>query len=197
MAVDFSGSTITIPRLFPGKPKLDAAFFRGMKDATIHIQKLARSNITNKKGFKAASGALAKSIAREIKVEGGALVGRIGSPLVYAGVQEGLDRQGRSRTKTTIRAKKKYLTIPVGPALTRAGRPRFTSVRKVPNVKFIKRRGKPPLWAQVHNKRLLVFFVGKKEVTITARPYMRPALKKGLPRVEVIIMNELMAVVDG
>lgn len=198
MAVDFTGSAIKLPKLIAtGSPGLPEAFFKGMKKATIHVQKLARQNATNQGGFKAASGRLARSIAREIKVEGNDIVGRIGSALVYAGVQEGLDKQNRSRMRTVIKAKKKWLTVPTNAAKTASGQPRFSSVRNVPNVKFIPRKGKPPLWAQVQNRKLKVFFVGRKQVTIDANPYMRPALKTGLPQVEVIIMNEIMKVVDA
>lgn len=198
MAVDFSGSRVTLPSLFPGKPKLDQAVFRGMKKATIHVQQLARKNATNQGVFKAASGRLAGSIAREVKVEGNAIVGRIGSPLIYAGVQEGLDKQGRSRAATIIKAKNKKLAIPIGEARTKAGRARFTSPRQVPNLRVIPRKGKATLLARVvARNKIIPMFVLKDSVKIKARPYMRPALKTGFFRATEIIMNEVIKVVDA
>jgi len=198
MAVDFSGSRVTLPPLFPGKPKLDQAVFKGMKKGIIHIQQLARKNATNQGVFKAASGRLAGSIAREVKAEGNAIVGRIGSPLVYAGVQEGLDRQGRSRTATIIKAKNKKLAIPLGAARTKAGRARFTSPRQVPNLRVIPRRGKSTLLARVvARNKIIPMFVLKDSVKIKARPYMRPALKTGFFRATEIIMNDVIKVIDA
>lgn len=198
MAVDFSGSRVTLPKLFPGKPKLDQAVFKGMKKGIIHIQQLARKNATNQGVFKAASGRLAGSIVREVKIENNDIVGRIGSPLIYAGVQEGLDKQGRSRSKTTIKAKNKKLAIPLGAARTKAGRARFSSPRQVPNLRVIPRRGKSTLLAKVVGRnKIIPMFVLKDSVTIKARPYMRPALKTGFFRATEIIMNEVMRVVDA
>ncbi len=198
MAVDFAGSRVTLPRLFPGKPKLDAAVFRGMKKSVIHVQQLARKNATNQGVFKSASGRLAGSIAREVKVEGNNIVGRIGSALVYAGIQEGLDKTNRPKTHTIIKAKNKKLAIPIGEARTKAGRARFTSPRQVPNLRAIPRRGKATLLARVvARNKIIPMFVLKDSVKIKARPYMRPALKTGFFRATEIIMNEVIKVVDA
>jgi len=198
MAVDFKGSTIKLPPLFPGKPKLDEAVFRGMKKATIHVQGLARKNATNSGVFKGASGTLAGSIGREIVVAGNDIIGRIGSSIVYAGVQEGLDKANRPRAATIIKAKTKKLAIPLSAARTKAGRARFTSPRNVPNLKVIPRRGKSTLLAKVvARNKIIPMFVLKDSVTIKARPYMRPALKTGFFRATDIVMNEVMKVVDA
>lgn len=193
-----SGSKVTLPKLFPGKPKLDQAVFRGMQKATIHVQGLARKNATNQGVFKGASGRLAGSIAREVVVAGNDIVGRIGSPLAYAGVQEGLDKALRPKAQTIIKAKSKKLAIPLGAARTKAGRARFTSPRQVPNLKVIPRRGKSTLLARVvARNKIIPMFVLKDSVKIKARPYMRPALKTGFFRATEIIMNEVIKVIDA
>ena len=119
------------------------------------------------------TGRLRGSIQGTAEEIGGQLsiVLRAGTPdggrIPYARIHE---EGGTIRPKTG-----RYLKIPVGPALTGAGVARGG---RTPGLHFVPRPG-GGLLADASGR---VFFVLKPSVTITARPYLGPAIKAVQPR---------------
>ena len=118
------------------------------------------------------TGNLAGSVASDVQVKTGELEiglqagGRRGSasqPVRYARIQEKGD---------TVRPKRgRFLAIPIGPALTAAGVPRFHSPRDVPDLVFVQSlRGQPLLVKQGTGEP---WFLLRRKVTIKPKHYLR------------------------
>ena len=96
----------------------------------------------------------------------------------------------------TIRPKRsKFLTIPVKDELkTAAGVRRYPSARLVPGLTYAKtRRGQHIL---VHRDTSEVWYVLREQVTVEARPFMRPALKRVIKNISPDIKDALAKVVQ-
>lgn len=91
----------------------------------------------------------------------------------------------------------KALAIPVGPALTRAGVPRYTSPRQVQGLVLIPRYNKAPVLGRFEGDKLMVYFVLKKSVTIPARLGLKEKWKTQLVDIVPIMKNEFDKVVIG
>jgi len=92
-----------------------------------------------------------------------------GEPLKYARIQE------LGGTVRPTRAK--YLSIPVGPALTAAGVSKYASPRQVPGLHFVQSLKGQPLLADQEGT---VWFVLKKSVTIKAKHFLRDGLRAAI-----------------
>lgn len=124
------------------------------------------------------------SIRAEVEVEGD--LARI--HLLAGGEYQGLSiRYARAHEwGATIRpVNRKYLTIPLEAALNGAGQARYASVQQMPFAEFRIVKGDDGV------KRLLVvdarndvaWYVLVTQVTLPERPYLRPALQRGLAEV--------------
>lgn len=135
-------------------------------------------------GPRARSGRLRASIAASVEPvsDGLELRGRAGgnskggAQVRYARMQE---YGGVQRPRNA-----KMLAIPVGPALTGAGVSKFASPRDVPGLVLVRSRGGAFLLVKSgegmsgRSKKIgEVWYVLKRQVTIPAQPYMRPAMQ--------------------
>lgn len=84
----------------------------------------------------------------------------------------------------------KLLAVPVNARARKLTRGR-RSVRDIPNLKFIARRGKPPLLAFIENGRMKPMFVLLQSVTLPERPYIRPAVKLARPRIMKLLTDTI------
>lgn len=155
---------------------------RRLLKACIMVTNTAKENLAvgGASGFKTSHGDLG-SLRGSIAYEVEGFVGRVGSNLKYARIQE----LGGVITPKTAKA----LAIPIHPEAQRASGPRsFT------NLKLIPRPGKPSLLIRQEGRKTYSRTSGKKRVahiavtrwdlmyvlvksvTLPARPYLRPAL---------------------
>ena len=67
----------------------------------------------------------------------------------------------------------KYLTQPIGPALTAAGVPKFTSARQVPGLRFIRSKAGTPLLVDAQGT---LWYVLHTRVKIKPKRYLRDAI---------------------
>jgi phage gpG-like protein len=158
----------------------------GAEDA----ERIAKLNVTGRGAMSLGvrSGRLRASIAASAHDISGGVEVRLraggsskgGAQVRYAAIHEG---NGRAGGYTTIRPKKgKYLTIPVGPALTKRAGVSKGSARDVPGLAVVrlpgggfglgknsgaKGKGKMQLW-----------YILRDHVNIPHRPYLTPALEE-------------------
>jgi len=106
----------------------------------------------------------------------------------------------------TIRPKRgKYLAIPVGPALTSSGVARYASPRDVPGLTFAQSRKGQPMLVQAQKAGRgktgraagTVMFLLRRQVTIRARPFMGPAMKKTAEALAERLPKVLVEVISG
>jgi len=171
---------VKVNKLLVGRKKLRAATFMALQISSNRVAQFARTNAT--KNFKdpSPSGGIKDNIRSEVVGEGADVVARIGvvgKPAVYAGVQEGMDKKGNTRTSTTIKKKGPHLTIPLSFAKGKGRRPKvsdftgtFTRRSKAGNLIIFQKiaEGIRPL------------FVLKDQVKVPATPFLRPALGANL-----------------
>lgn len=91
----------------------------------------------------------------------------------------------------TITPKKgKYLSIPVGKALTASGVPRYASPRQVPDLVYIERKGKKPILAKKkRNGGLDVYFVLVKKTVLRKKRWMGSALEEQKDKIEARVAS--------
>lgn len=119
----------------------------------------------------------------------------------YAGVQEGVDKDGNYVDSTTIRAKGRVLAIPLEEALTSTGRPRFKGPKDFEGVNVL---GGPGFWvkfpsglffvvASGHGKgaRLHFLFQGLPSVTVKGKKPLKKAGEVGKARQREIALEEV------
>lgn len=165
---------------------------RALTVAALDAEAQAKQNATSKLNVR--TGRLRASIRGTVEQDGGggfSIVLRAGTPdggaVPYARIQE----EGG-----TIRPKKsRFLKIPVGPALTRAGVPRLPPRRGAggDGLRFVPRGAGGVLVAPDGQ----VWFVLKRSVTIPARPYLRPALEAVQPRLADDLVRLVRRAVEG
>lgn len=103
--------------------------------------------------------------AMKTKVENGSVSGG-----TEVGVRYASTHIGPKGKKTTIRPRRaKFLTIPLPPALTGAGRMKYNSARNYPNLRIIKSKAGNLLLAQTGGGQVTPFFVLKSRVDIMTR----------------------------
>jgi len=129
------------------------------------------------------SGRLRASMAHQVAQEGQDLVARIGPHVVYARILE----LGGTITARNAR----NLTIPVGPALTPSGVPRYTARDLIsnPSLGGFKRtffRNKK-LYGVTRGGRAVVVFVLKPSITIKEYRYMRSSLAEKAQEIIALI----------
>lgn len=127
---------------------------------------IAKNGLAGRPGLKRRTGTLKNSLITVPSVEGKAdkmWVGFVLPGARYAGIHE---------TGGVIRAGSKLLAIPVGPALTPAGAPRFPGPRSVQGLEFRPARGGGVLGkvtGKGDREKFVVWYVLKKEVRIPPR----------------------------
>jgi hypothetical protein len=174
-------------------------------------ERIAKTETYPAAGLRVRSGRLRASIggsSREAD-EGAELVlsaggSRAGRDVVYAGVHEGLNPDGSRRTSTTIRPKNgRYLRVPLGPAMTGAGVDRFPGRLRETGAGLF-------AVAMTRGKKLVLVHQGSgrtrggdawyalvPQVTVPARPFLRPALEKVRPIVAERIAKGLEEAIRG
>ena len=131
---------------------------------------------TSGKSLSRRSGRLVESIAASVRVsgkfsQGGEVRGQIGSPLIYANIQE---------VGGTIRpTRAQYLTVPLPAALNSNGTMKFPSARHYPKT-FVQRsrRGNLIIF-QKQGRSIIPLFVLKKSVRIPPRLNLGVAVAAG------------------
>jgi len=134
--------------------------------ACIEVTAQAKHNLAGR----TRSGELMKSLHPEVKRSGDNVVGRVGTKLVYARIQE----LGGVITPKRARA----LTVPLQAALTQRGAARGRA-RDFMNTFIAK-----GIIFQRAGKDIIPLFKLKKAVQIRARPYLGPALATRARRIE-------------
>ena len=125
---------------------------------------------------------LQESRARKVQEIAGGVRGTVGTNVEYAEVHE---RGGTIRPKS-----KKWLTIPIGEALTASGVPRG-SARDFDNTFFAhSRRGNLILFTK-KGDGIIPLFVLKKTVKIPRRAYMEPSLEEKHSELIRFFMNDV------
>ena len=128
---------------------------------------------------KGATGKLAQSFTTAFRSSGNDFEGRVGSPLIYARIHEGPDGGG---TSTTVKAKKKFLTIPLtGAAARRPAREWGTALQ------FVQATGKAPVL--IEDATGIAQYLLVPSVKIPARRYVTIAMKNAKPRMDKIIVD--------
>lgn len=163
-----------VARILSTAQRLPQIILRVSTEAALDGQRYAAENATRR--LRVRTGMLRASIAGRAESQGqdvivtlaGGGMGQRG-PVPYAGVQE---------FGGTIRPRRgKYLAIPVGPALTRAGVARYVSPRDVPDLRFV-RVGQHALLAKPSGrggKRLTPWFWLVRQVRIRPKHYLTDA----------------------
>jgi len=131
--------------------------------------------LTPTRGPGRASGKLAQSFTTAFAFEGNLIsgqtfFGRVGSNLPYAAIHE---------FGGTVKAKKKWLTIPLTYEASRRPAPLW------PALQFIQARGKSPVL--IDDATGIAQFVLKRSVEIPARVYVSKSVKLAAPRVNKLI----------
>ena len=145
---------------------------RNVTSASIIVQRAAKANVKRggRSGFKTSHGGhgLSGSIGYEINPQ--KLRGFVGSSLKYARIQE---------IGGTIRGHGKKLSIPLTDEARKSGGPRTMS-----DLVPIPRKGKNTLLARLdENFDIDPQWVLVDEVTLPARPYLRPAIYKNKDKI--------------
>jgi hypothetical protein len=141
---------------------------------------VVKGNLTGRM-LKVRSGRLRSAVRKSVGINGTVFALHVG----VAGIKYGAihEKEGYTVVRPTRR---KYLTIPVGPAKTPAGNVRFTaSDLALANTRVIKSRKPDTLLMQVQKGKKGVWvtvFILKKQVIIYGRPYIRPAVKQEMPK---------------
>lgn len=161
-------------RLLEVAARLPRTILRVSTEAALDGQRYAAENATVR--MRVRTGMLRSSITGRAESDGQNVIvtlsgggqGRRG-PVPYAGVQE---------FGATIRPRRgKYLAIPVGPALTRAGVARYVSPRDVPGLRFV-RVGNHALLGKPSGrggKRMTPWFWLVRQVRIRPKHYLTDA----------------------
>jgi phage gpG-like protein len=106
----------------------------------------------------------------QVKKSGTGATATLSSNVKYAAIQE---HGGKVTPKRS-----QYLAVPLPPALTRAGVPKFPRARDVPDLVPIRSRRGNLLLAKVLGDKLEPWYVLKREVTIPASGYLSKSGKK-------------------
>ncbi len=132
---------------------------------------------TGEKTLSKRTGKLVESIERSVSVKGqmskgGEINGRIGSPLIYANVQE---------NGATIRAKRaQFLTVPLPNALKSNGVMKFPKARDYPRTFIAKsRKGNLIIFQKRGGRRIVPLFVLKRQVYVPPRLNLGVAVHAG------------------
>lgn len=152
--------------------------------AALEVQAAAVDNIQARLATR--TGSLKRSVRGTSVVTGDGVEIRVraggeGADLRYAAIQE---YGGIIRPKTG-----KYLTIPVGPALTASGDSRYASARDVPGLVFVQSLKGQPLLVKANDERSgkkgklkvaagTVYFVLRTQVSIKGQHYLSDALNQ-------------------
>lgn len=121
------------------------------------------------------------------KIENGSVSGG-----TEVGVKYASTHIGPKGKRTTIRpVRSKFLTIPLPPALTGAGRMKYNSARNYPNLRFIKSKAGNLLLAQINNGGITPFFVLKDRVDIMTRIHPEVVEQEVAPMLTRVIEKHL------
>lgn len=195
IGVSFTGIPAVTRRLTGMPRRLDQAERESVRVGSLEALALFRRKVTGAV-LKVRSGAYRDATTSSPPAKDGAgwmaTVGvKDGPAAPYAKIHE---------TGGTIRAKKKYLTIPVGEALTPAGVPRFDGpldpALDSRDVFWIFPKGKKPRVVESdENDELTTLFIAVPEVRIPARRPLGTTLEEMRPRMRVIAQEELVRVI--
>jgi len=171
----FSRGAISFDRLDVVIRKTMLTYLRGAADAMRERHAGAWPGGTKPKNLSKRTGDLVQSIAKSIRISGkftatSDRVGRIGSPLTYAHVQE------FGGTITPRNAQ--YLTVPLPAAMNSAGVMLLPKARDYPNTFVAKsRRGNLIIFQKRGRNKIVPLFVLKRSVKIPPRLNLGAALE--------------------
>ena len=162
------------------RKRVNQHLLKNLDRATIFVQRAARQNAKpgGTAGFRTSRGAagLSGSIGREIDPP--RFHGRVGTNLKYARIQE----QGG-----TITAKDKKLTVPVSDEAKKSRGATYMN-----DLVVIPRKGQNTLLARIdENFDLDVQWVLVDSVTLSAHPYLRPALNNHRAEVAALLTRPM------
>jgi len=213
--VDTSQLTALVQQLRKGPEVLRAFSLRVMRKRSAETVANIKRELSGPT-LKVRTGSLRRSIAFRVEQEGSDVLSRIGvmkggsgglaaaasigsafgskssNVLRYAAVHE-YGSDGPIRPKPP----RKLLTIPLKASLTPSGVPRWTALEakeRFPLGTFWRKTDSGSLILFGKKARSIVpLFVGVKQVTIPARPYLRPAVDDMLPLVQSDLQSGLIA----
>lgn len=125
------------------------------------IRFFTRERLTGRPGLMRRTGSLARSFNTNVLESEGALTLIVWTASKYARLQE---YGGDIEPKKT-----KYLAIPTGAALTKAGASRFASPRNVVGLRFMQKAGGKPFLGKVEGGSVRAYFLLRKKVSIPPR----------------------------
>jgi hypothetical protein len=155
------------------------------KHGNYFIQTMARAQLRGRPGLNRRTGTLARAFNRAVFDEGGRVTLRVwvdSSAAAYAFMQE--------KGGTITPKKGKYLAIPIGAAVTRAGVSRHSSPREVDGLRFMQKKGGQPFLGKVEGGKVVAYFLLRKKVTIPARLGMEKTFRELAPMVYPAISRE-------
>lgn len=177
-------------RLQAAADQLGERLYRAGIRGSLHMEGLAKDNATTRP--QARSGTLRRSIRAVAERQG---------LRITVGVQAGSERIGYARIQEeggTVRpVRGRFLAIPLPPALTGAGVPRFSGPRAAGDLRFIPiRGGQAGLLVRSRGAEEALYLL-VREARIPATRYLGRAMEDGAPLLRDGVSAAVRAAVEG